>query len=108
MQSYAKKKYAKYKKLRMELPALCLRADRVVRGVGCDDAMEAASMLKAGIRPTCCNKVLRLHIPYVHNMSGFGDVRAQQGTASPPGQAWGPFPDGTEGGLMPATHVSET
>ena len=30
-----------------------------------------------------------------------------QGTASPPGQAWGPFPDGTEGGLVPATDVSD-
>ena len=46
--------------------------------------------------------------PYLHNMSRFGDVRAQHGTASPPGQAWGPFPDGAEGGQMPATHVSET
>ena len=85
-----------------------MRADRVVRGVGCDDAMEAASMSKEGIRPTGCDEVLKVRIPYVHNMSGFRHVWAQQGTASPPGQAWGPFPDGAEGGLMPATHVSET
>ena len=65
-------------------------------------------MSKAGIRPTGCDEVLRGSIPYVHNISGIGDVRAQHGTASPPGQAWGPFPDGAEGGLMPATHVSET
>ena len=70
--------------------------------------MEAASISKEGIRPTGCDEVLRGGMPYEHNMSGFGDVRALQGTASPPGQAWGPFPDGAEGGLMPATHVSET
>ena len=71
--------------------------DRVERGVGCDDAMEAASMSKEGIRPASCDEVLSGRIPYVHNMSGFGDVRAQQGTASPPGQAWRPFPDRAEG-----------
>ena len=67
-------------------------------------------MSKEGIRPTDCDEVMRGSIPYVHNlnMSGFGDVRAQQGTASPPGQALGPFPDGAKEGLMPATHVSET
>ena len=65
-------------------------------------------MSKEGIRPTCSDEVLRGRTPYVHNMSGFGHVRAQHGMASPPGQAWGPFPYGAEGGLMPATHVSET
>ena len=55
--------------------------------------MEAASMSKEGIRPTGCDEVLKVRIPYVHNMSGFGHVWAQQGMASPPGQAWGPFPE---------------
>ena len=59
--------------------------------------MEAASISKEGIRPTGCDEVVRARMPYEHNMSGFGDVRALQGTASPPGQAWGPFPDGAEG-----------
>ena len=72
-------------------------ADRVVLGVGCDDAMEAASMSKEGIRPTGCDEVLKVLIPYVHTMSGFRHVWAQQGTASPPGQAWEPFQDGAEG-----------
>ena len=70
--------------------------------------MEAASISKEGIRPTGCDEVVRARMPYEHKMSGFGDVRALQGTASPPGQAWGPFPDGAEGGQVPATQVSET
>ena len=87
MQSYAKlceAKYAKYKKLEDWITCLMLEVDRVVRGVGCDDAMEAASMSKEGIRPAGCDEVWRGCIPYVHKMSVFGDVRAQQGTASPP------------------------
>ena len=84
-----------------------MRKDRVVRGVGCDDAMETASMSKEGIRPTGCDEVLKVRIPYVHNMSGFRHVWAQQDTASPPRQARRPFPHDAEGGHVPATLVSD-